>query len=246
MATHTKSLDSLNTKPQNEEWTDTDEIDVRRYIGIIARRWPEILLTTVIVTVLGIAGVTAFKRLLTKPMYEAVASAAIVRTLTDVNLDQRFTTTSDQPNTMDATSRRAALVALVNSGAIAQEVATKLSDQLNLLEQNPSTLLGMVEGEMGTVNGRPGQSDLILMRAVADSPEKAALIANAWAEAYVNQVNRVYGQVPDELFKTVQAQLGNAQDSYKKAQTDLEQFISESTVDSLTRHKRDRAQDIPE
>ena len=69
----------------------------------------------------------------------------------------------------------------------------------------------------------------------AKSPETAAAIANAWAKAYVQQVNSVYGQVPDDMLGSVEAQLVQAQDTYAKAQADLEGYLATSKLDSLTR-----------
>ena len=86
---------------------------------------------------------------MTPPVYEANATAAIVRTSTDVRFDERFTTSSDQPAMLDVNSRRTALVALVKSGSIAQQVIDELGDQLPLELQNPAKLLNAVHGRDG-------------------------------------------------------------------------------------------------
>ena len=204
-----------------------------RYFGVLRRRWLEIVLVTAGVIVLTAVGVLLYRQL-TPPVYEANATAAIVRTSTDVRFDERFTTSSDQPN-LDVNSRRAALVALVKSGSIAQQVIDELGDQLPLRLQSPARLLDAVTAEMATASGRAGTSDLIQINVKAGSPELAAAIANAWAKAYVQQVNSIYGQVPDDMLGSVEAQLVEAQAAYDKAQANLESFLATSQLEALTR-----------
>jgi hypothetical protein len=158
-----------------------------------------------------------------------------VRTSTDVRFDERFTTSSDQPANLDVNSRRAALVALVKSGSIAQQVIDELGNQLPLELRSPSKLLDAVTAGMATAAGRTGQSDLINISVRAESPALAAAIANAWAKAYVQQVNSVYGQVPDDMLGSVEAQLVQAEAAYDKTQANLESFLATSQLDALTR-----------
>ena len=227
------SVNSAQERSKIGQWDKADEVDISRYVNGLWRRWPEILLVTVATILITLVGVWAY-RTWTPPVYESTATAAIVRTSTDVRFDERFTTSSDQPN-MDVNSRRAALVALVKSGSIAQQVIKDLGGQLSPSNRSPATLLDAVTGEMATVGGRVGQSDLINITVRALSPEQAALIANAWANAYVQQVNRVYGQVPDDMLGSVNAQLTEAQQTYAVAQEKLETHLATSRLDALVR-----------
>lgn len=235
------TVHSAQAPTTGETWDD-ETIDLRRYVAVLWSRWPEILLVTLVTVGLTAAGVLLY-RAVAQPVYEATATAAIVRTLTDVRFDDRYTTSSDQPN-LDVNSRRAALVSMVESGAVAEAVANQLGDKLTPEERNPAKLLEMVSGGMALVGGRTGQSDLISIQVKADTPQKAAMIANAWAAAYVEQVNRVYGQVPDEMMGTVQQQLADAQAQYKKAQADLENFLATSELDALQRQLQSRQDTI--
>ncbi|MCB0053645.1 MAG: hypothetical protein KDE24_29340, partial [Caldilinea sp.] len=112
-----------------DRWEADDEIDLRKYIDILLKRWREILFFTVLIVILAAAAVLTL-RAVGAPMYEAGANVAIVRTQTDVNFDERFTTSSDSNRTQDVTSRRAALVGLAKSGTIAEAVIADLGDQL--------------------------------------------------------------------------------------------------------------------
>jgi uncharacterized protein involved in exopolysaccharide biosynthesis len=227
------SVDSVSEQPRGTQWPESDELDLTRYFGVLRRRWLEIVFITVAVIVLTAAGVLLYRQM-TPPVYEANATAAIVRTSTDVRFDERFTTSSEQPN-LDVNSRRAALVALVKSGSIAQQVIDELGDRLPLELRSPARLLGAVTAELATASGRAGTSDLIRISARAGSPELAATIANAWAEAYVPQVNSVYGQVPDDMLGSVETQLVEAQAAYAAAQASLEGYLATSQLDALTR-----------
>jgi uncharacterized protein involved in exopolysaccharide biosynthesis len=226
------SLHSAQERPAGAAWDEGDEIDLGRYISALGRRWLEIVLVTLGVVALTAAGVWAYY-LLTPPLYEATATAAIVRTLTDVRFDERFTTSAEQEN-LDVNSRRMALIALVNSGSVAQQVIAELGDALPGKLRDPAELLDAVEGEMATVSGG-GLSDLINITVRAESPETAAAIANAWARAYVQQVNSVYGQVSDEMLESVGAELAAAQASYAQVQAELENYLAASPLDALMR-----------
>ena len=216
-----------------ESLLEPDEIDFSRYFAVLRRHWLEIVLVTVVIVVLAAAGILLYRQT-TPPVYRANATAAIVRTSTDVRFDDRFTTSSNQGN-VDVSSRRTALVAMAKDGSIAQQVIAELGDQLPLKLQNPAKLLSAITAEMATNTGRAGTSDLIQISALADSPELAAAIANTWAKAYVQQVNSVYGQVPDDMLGSVEAQLVEAQVGYEKAQASLENFLATSQLEALLR-----------
>ncbi|MCO5214525.1 MAG: hypothetical protein M9936_32925, partial [Caldilinea sp.] len=177
-------------------------------------------------------------------MYEAGANVAIVRTQTDVNFDDRFTTSSDSNRTQDVTSRRAALVGLAKSGTIAEAVIADLGDQLDERQRDPARLLRRIDASLSTQNGRTGQSDLIEITASADSPEVAAAIANSWAKHYVQEVNRIYGQVPDEMMASVEQELSQAQTKYGEAQSNLEGFLATTPLNTLRRQATETQESI--
>ncbi|MCB0052594.1 MAG: hypothetical protein KDE24_23965, partial [Caldilinea sp.] len=207
------------------------------------KRWREILFFTVLIVILAAAAVLAL-RAMEPPMYEAGANVAIVRTQTDVNFDDRFTTSSDSNRTQDVTSRRAALVGLAKSGTIAEAVIADLGDQLDERQRDPARLLRRIDASLSTQNGRTGQSDLIEITASADSPEVAAAIANSWAKHYVQEVNRIYGQVPDEMMASVEQELSQAQTKYGEAQSNLEGFLATTPLNTLRRQATETQESI--
>ena len=226
-----------------DRWEADDEIDLRKYIDILLKRWREILFFTVLIVILAAAAVLTL-RAVGAPMYEAGANVAIVRTQTDVNFDERFTTSSDSNRTQDVTSRRAALVGLAKSGTIAEAVIADLGDQLPEILLDPARLLRRIDASLSTQNGRTGQSDLIQITAEADSPEVAAAIANSWAKHYVQEVNRIYGQVPDEMMASVEQELNQAQTKYGEAQSSLESFLATTPLNTLRRQVTETQESI--
>jgi len=175
-------------------------------------------------------------RLILPAQYEASADVAIVRTVSDVNFDERFRTNAEElgVDTASLSARRSALLGLVATGAIAQEVITELGDTLSEKEQNPAALLEMVETELASVDGTIGASDLIRIKITANDSEKAAEIANAWARIYVRTVNTIYGQVPDEVLNSIETELTTAEQQYLASQSKLETLISTNRIDELS------------
>ncbi len=231
-----------NTNP-GEVWEADDEIDLRKYIDILIARWREIVVITAAVVVVAAAGLLG-ARALQSPAYRADASVAIIRTQTEVNFDDRFTTSSGQTGPSDVNSRRNALLGLVFSGSIAERVAAQLQGQLDSSLLAPAALLETIEARLGSDGARNTQSDLIIISAEANSPSIAAAIANAWAQEYVTEVNRIYGQVPDEMIASVQAELDQARITYEQAQRALEQFLTTSPLNALQREVQETQQAI--
>lgn len=231
------TLNAENTNSTANTATATNDIYLDHYVRILMRRKVEIAGVMVAAIAIAVVGILIY-RLMTPPEYEATATATIMRTFTNVQFDSRFTTSSESVTTESSSnsvdSRRAALVALAKSSSIAQQVIDQLGDALPLDLQNASDLLKSVDTEMAT-NGRSIQSDLINFNVVAPSSQLAADIANAWAAIYVQQVNSVYGQVPDDMLESVAAQLIDARTAYADAQADLEASIATSRIDSLSR-----------
>ncbi|MCL4826860.1 MAG: hypothetical protein KJZ95_05795 [Caldilinea sp.] len=237
------SADTTQKNSPPDAWEMDDEIDLRKYIDILIKRWREIVLLTALVVAVATAGVLVV-RFTQAPVYQADASVAIVRTQTEVNFDDRFTISSGQPGAADVNSRRSALLGLVHSGSIAERVAEELYDQLDRQYQEPASLLEQIDARLGVDGARNAQSDLIVISARADTPATAAAIANAWARHYVLEVNRIYGQVPDEMIASVQAELDQAQRAYDDAQRALEQFLATSQLNALQREVQETQQAI--
>ncbi len=63
------SVESANPTPQPADWAD-DEIDLRKYIDVLIKRWREIVVFTVLVVVVTAVGVLSMRAVLA-PAYKA-------------------------------------------------------------------------------------------------------------------------------------------------------------------------------
>lgn len=212
----------MTSEPTNRpEGPPTDEIDFRAHVFACAAWWREIALLAVLAAAAG-AGIEATLG----PTWQATAAVAIVRTKTEATFDKQFSThTEYKPKTVSVPQRQA-LQGLVARGNVAREVINALGDQLNEYERNPAQLIKQVSVRADRNTLR--ESDLILIVAETDAPDKAAAIANAWAEVYVRQVNRLYTKVPDETLAQMQKKVAEAQVAYDDAQRKVEEFAASS------------------
>ena len=213
-------------------------VGLRNYVLVLVAWWREIVLGAVLVAAAGVGLVLALNVVL--PRYETTADVAIIHRDSAVSIDQTFRAVSEQTKrarTRDLVSQRAALVGLVRHGGVAGKVLEQLG---GLLEDDRYTvvdLLESVEAELVTlgVASRRNQSDLIRITVSADSPEKVVAIADAWAREYVDAVNLLYQQVPQDLIDSVQAKLDEADVTYEDSQKRLEAFIVENPIGQLER-----------
>ncbi|MBX2997330.1 MAG: hypothetical protein KF893_02375 [Caldilineaceae bacterium] len=214
---------------------EEDEIDLREYLQVLINWWREIILFTGVVAVIA-AGVVLALRYVSAPTYKSAATVAIARVKSDITFDDRYRTLSEQDlQILRGDTRRSALLGLVPNSAVAETVIAELRLVLTEAEQNPAVLLKKVSAEIVTsINGRT-DSDLIRIIVESDSPERAALIANAWAHHYVLHVNTLYGSVPAEVIASVKNDLETARADYQAAQNQLESFIAADNSGRLQR-----------
>ena len=199
--------------------------------------WREILVGAALVTVVVSSAALALRLFL--PTYTASADVTIVRAMTNVSIDNTLETAREFTGSLTArmAARRAALVGLVHNTSVARAVGERLRGQLDDKEVPEAILLQRIDSELViALNATRRQgSDLIRITASADSPEKTAAIANAWAEEYVIHVNRLYEQVPESLTASIAEELERAREDYHVAQKNLETFMVGNDVERLSR-----------
>ena len=215
-----------------------DEIDLRKYLDILIAWWKEILLLGVVAAVAAGLGVFVLRAIAT-PQYEAKADIVMARLFSEIALDQRVSISGDSQGT-NVVSRRAALVALVRSGIIAQAVSEELGDLLSAEERAPSKLLEKVQAETLMASDGRTASDLIRVTVTADDPEKAATIANAWAKHYIRQANTVFGQIPQEGPRVGAGRLDGAATAHQAAYRP-QTYTATSPIDTLQRQIGERS-----
>ena len=194
-----------------------DEIDLREYLHVLIRHWKLIVSITLIAVIAAV--LVGFLAPLT---YEAKASVLITETRAQIVFEPKYRTFSS----VEQEELKQALVALVKSNSVAASVVEKLGDALGPAEQNVIRIQKKVD--VKTVG------DLIEISVKSGDPEKAADIANAWAEAYVDYINGLYtgtSQSPDEL----KTQADDAKKGYEEKQRAWESFVSNNRLDELQR-----------
>lgn len=197
-------------------------MDLRQYVVVLVKHRKLIILAT-FVAALAAALFSFITR--TPPVYEARAGVAILKSGWDIVLSPEFRTLSEMA--LDLGERRKALAGLVVNSAIASKVIEELGSYLSPEQQNLSTLLGMVDGEVGGEKG-----DLIEIVVSSGDPEKAAQIANAWGQAYEEYVNALYSTSPGSV-AAVGRQLEDARKEYGEREQALVAFMAENELDEL-------------
>jgi len=199
-----------------------DEIDLRKYIDVLAKHWKLIVIITGIAVI--VASLVSF---LLPPVYEAKASVLMTKARSDIVLEPNYRTALQQ----DLTSMGQALLALVKSLSVANQVIEQLGNELTPGERETDKCLDMVR-----VNN---QGDLIQISVECTNPQKAADIANAWAKSYKSYINSLYGgilQSPEGL----QAQADLAEKQYEEKQKALEDFIKDNRIAELSQQINDK------
>ena len=221
---------------------EEENVSLGRYVLVLVAWWREIVLGAVLAAVGSGALILAIQVIL--PMYKSSSDVAIVRMTSSVALDKKFSTGATTDDTkrlrmraIEATAKRAAFLGLVRSGNVAQAVSERLREELDEKEAHAARLIEEIDAELvavGTLSPR-NTSNLIRITASADSPEKAAAIASAWAEEYVEHVNRLYRHTPSDQLDSIVAELGKTREAHDAAQKKLETFIANSNVGQLNR-----------
>lgn len=234
-------MDELN--PQTPVDGDSEgAVPLTNYGAVLVSWWREIILGSCLVAIgCGIL-MLAVRTLL--PRYEASSDITILRVTSNIAVDTQFSTgaTTDEQafwrrrgGHQERIDRRAALVGLVRSGNVARAVAERLSGRLGKKNVSAARLLEKIDAELvtiGTLSMR-NSSDLIRITATADSPEEVALIADIWAEEYVDDANRLYRYTPANQLDLIEAEMKRTQESYEVAQKKLQTFIINSNIDKL-------------
>ena len=199
-----------------------DEIDLRKYIDVLLRHWKLIVSITVIAVF--VAGVVSF---VIPPTYEARAAVLLTKVRSEITFTPEYRTVPQE----DGASQRKGLIALVKSDIVATQVIEQLGDKLKPGERKTGSILSKVQTRE--------QGDLIEILVKSSDPEKAAAIANAWANAYQNTVNALYSgfsQSPQEI----QEQADSARKEYEEKQKAREDFITNSRIAELSQQVSDK------
>lgn len=199
-----------------------------KHVLALVAWWREIILGTSLITVA--VGATALAARALWPTYETSADVA----MTNAEID---TEPQSPAHRRGIEARRAAFVGLARGGDLARTVLERLDGRLGATEVTEIALLRRIDAATVIIDTTPlwRSSNLIRITARARSPEKAAVLADSWAEEYVRHVNRLYEQVPESLLASVAAEEVRALREYRAAQEQLQTFVGTVNLDRLTR-----------
>lgn len=200
------------------------EIDLGRPLRFL-RRWHRlILLCGILAGLAGLALSYAAPR-----AFRGEADVAIVRTQAVVNFDSGIKTISDtDPSSglaLDQMAFRTSLTTIGSSPELAERVLDKIGAQLEP-RPSPESLARRV-----TVKN---DGLLISIGATGATAEQAALIANTWAQVYVNRINQIFVESPisAELLGT---QLQHAKTDYEQKQAQVTAYLASDPTSELNR-----------
>ena len=160
-----------------------DEIDLRVYLDVLIRRWKWIVALTLIAALAA----AAVSFLLLQPSYEARALVLIANPRYRLRFDPRLETLSE----VETNSK--AYPSLATNDDLLKQVLVALDPPL---PEGEHTLRGL----RGRLSASPGSDpSLLQLKAANGDPERAAQIANTWAEQYVEYVNELYGRRSEDV-----------------------------------------------
>ncbi|MBW6465969.1 MAG: hypothetical protein K0B06_05660 [Brevefilum sp.] len=195
---------------------DYFEIDLRKLIKNILRKWYWVLIPAVLIGL----GVYIYSSNL-PDLYEAKAILALVEPAYEVD----FTGQDLRPNQSDPSE--GALQSLVQN----DKIASALFDLWDCPTNQNCTLNQFRNSSLGVEIGERGQ--LVTLIVTTKEREKSALIANTWADLSIDEINRsFYGYAPDLItYFDLQTELFNNQ--LEDAGQRLIDFEAENTLSLL-------------
>jgi uncharacterized protein involved in exopolysaccharide biosynthesis len=232
------TANTTDVYPGSVSPNNPDEIDIRRYLLVLIKWWREILVIT-----LFAGGITGLVIMLLNnyktPMYAAAADILVVRLFSNIELDDRVSTSLGQGES-DQNAWRASLLQMVTSSDVANTVFAEMQDDLPESLDSPTRLLSVIESEIPLSPDGRFPSNILRITAETADPELSAKIANNWAHHLVEYINGLYGEVPESMISNVVAERDGALLAYETAQKEYEDFVANNQLDSLTRQIKEK------
>ena len=198
-----------------------EEIDLRIYIAVLLKHWPWIVGLSLVA---ALAAFTVSSIL--PPTYEAEAKVIILKSKTDISFEPTIRNESED-KVENIAEVQQTLLTLVESSDVAAMVLPEIKDLLPSESQNILTLLKKVEAA--------NTGNVISIKVTDKDPVVAAQLADRWANTYTSYVNQLFNDRSNTLLAQVEAQVAEVENSYRLAQANLENFLSQSQIVVLER-----------
>jgi capsular polysaccharide biosynthesis protein len=206
--------------------------DIGVLIEVLLRQWGIIVVLSILCAlVAGISTLSLPKRYQANALIASTrisASASFGSNIQTVTEEQLMATVSAA--SADRKTRLGSYVQLIKNPAIAQSVLDEFKDRLPFSLQTVDALLQAVSGEVVS------DSDLIQISATTQDPKLSADLANAWGEAFVNQVNQIYSDSgTSDVYHSIQGQTAASKKVFDDAQAAVEAFYAQNQEANLQR-----------
>lgn len=203
-------------------------------------RWPLLLIGAVVPAALAAIVVT-----LAPTVFIAEALVVPTRARTQVEFEPRIRTVDAASSAGGqaaslSSERRQALADLASGGEIESAVAHQLSGRIPDDRLAPGGLVGQIRAVF-----RP-RSEVLAIQAIAPTPAEALAVANTWAGAYVEHINKVYGGTSDAATPRAAliAQREDARGQYEGSERSLVADVQRSRLEELDRLIEEKLQNI--
>lgn len=212
---------------------DEIKIDLKPMMEILILRWRWIVGVPAAVTFIALVAALLMPRVYDARVFVAVSKQKVevqfgtqIQTLTEEQLGMSGIQTQASRDARLATFRE-----LVTNPAIGEEVLPQFADRLRQLDEdllNTSRFLAdHVSVDQNT------KSDLIGIVISLRDPVLAADIANAWARAYEQHINKLYTSATSADVEAVRAQAVQSERDYQTAQGQLEAYLADNPMPRL-------------
>jgi uncharacterized protein involved in exopolysaccharide biosynthesis len=188
-----------------------ETIDLRPYVEALVRRW-WVILGAVVLGLLG-AAILYFAQ----SNYQATALVAVTDPTQRLQFDPRIVSTVELDVLLQAYPEL----------ALSDSVVTDLFEEVEPLSDGSidslDTLRGMIDVQTGA------DPRLVRLIVMAEDPQLAADVVNAWAEIFVTHVDTIYGAPGGEV-EFFNAQLAETAEQLRAAERSLVDFQSGSRM----------------
>ena len=201
--------------------------DLREYIDIVVRRWTWIL--GIILVAVVTAGIGSL--FIVTPTYEATATILAI-TAPKIVLSRGLETQLVFAEVETEEAKASVVEAMLASMEVEAGVVEKLQDTLPTASTVPGSLLRNVEVE------QVDESGVFEISARADDPQRAAQIANAWAETGATVLREAQvaesdqASIAEQDLEAAEQALYEFADANGLSETDLRAFLGSGTGQS--------------
>ena len=192
------------------------ELNAQYYLDVVLRQWKVVLVVFIVATLAALA-----VSLIQEPTYEATVS------MTELTYDY-FDVPRLSP--LDRTVVKL-YPTLARTEAVESRVIEAIGPSLSAAEKTPGTLMSMV-----TIREDKDNPALFRIRVQASDPGKATLIANTWAEQYIEEV--------DTFQLTLSSELETVEQDLESAEAALTEFRQETGLGLVEEPGSDQAHAI--